>query len=54
MKINFSKTILNINRVALSQKFLRADQFKHNCLAHITDFIWEGMKVRQKTVSRVH
>lgn len=53
MNINFSKTILNINRAALSHHFLKADKFKHNSLAYI-DYIWKGMKARQKAISRVH
>jgi hypothetical protein len=52
MSINVSKHTLIINRAALSQDFLRTDQFKHKCLACTIDYIWEGMKTRQEAISR--
>ena len=47
-----SKHILSINRAALSQNFLKTEQFKHNCLPRTIDYIWESMKARQKAISR--
>ena len=50
--IKASKHMLNINRAALSENFLKTDQFKHKCLAPIIDYIWESLKARQKAITR--
>jgi hypothetical protein len=52
MKTTSSQPILNMNRAALSQNFLRTDEFKHNCLAQSIGYIWKGMKAGQKAKVR--
>lgn len=49
---NASKHTPNINRAVLSQNVLRTDQFKHNCLGQTIGYMWEGMRARQKVISR--
>lgn len=52
MRINARKLVLQINRAALPQNFLRTDQFKHNGLALAIDCIWESMMAEQKAMPR--
>jgi hypothetical protein len=45
-----------VSRHFPASTIVQDDQFKHNCLAHILDYIWESIRTRQEAISgfRVH